>query len=191
MGTWGIGLKEYRIVQFAGKTGVGKMKITLTICNVAVLFAASTALAFNEQIMLPQYSFVHGANFVRATGSWIGDSPESGDPYFNDFALQTTELSCDRGRGVCTEARAVWKAPVLLSYLNEYKIAEWTSDYLVAVLDGSAAKIEITFDFNKKLVLLTHKEKTKSTMVNKLPDRAHLDDGAKVVQKTLGKSSNK
>lgn len=163
------------------------MQIFLALVSVAVLFAPCTALASDEQIMLPQYSLTHGTNFVRATGSWIGDSPESGDPYFKNFVLQTSEISCDKEPGVCTEARAVWKAPVLLSYLNEYKIVEWTSDHLTAVLDGSAAKIELAVDFKKGLILLTHKEKVNLPMANKLPDRAHLDDGAKAVQRALGR----
>jgi hypothetical protein len=90
-------------------------------------------------------------------GSWVGDFPGSRDPYFKDFALQTSEIACYKTPGVCFEARAVSKGPVMYSSLIEYKIIEWNAGKMVAVLEGAAAIIELTVDLKKDLAFLTNK----------------------------------
>lgn len=137
---------------------------------------------WGDSLILPGYQFSKGNNWVVAAGSWVGDSPESGDPYFEDFVIQTSELRCQKIEGKCFEARALLKGRVMFTNLNEYKIQQWDSEKVIAVLDGTAATIEITFDMNKGRVSLAHVEKS-----DKRLDRAHLADGSEVIKKATKK----
>jgi len=155
--------------------------LVVLLCVIVLEFFPSAASS--DPGNLPQYSFNQGAGYIHATGSWIGDSPGSGDPYFKDFVIQTSEIACYKTLGVCLEARAVSKGPVMYSNLIEYKIVEWDSDTLTAILEGTAATIEFSVDLKKKLVFLTNKQKHDVGGRNQLPDHAHLDDGVKAIQR--------
>lgn len=152
----------------------------------AVILQGTPSIAFGNPDILPQYSFNRGADYVHLTGSWIGDTPDSGDPYFRDFAIQTSEITCYKARRVCFEARAVSKGRVMYSKLIEYQVIEWNGDKILAVLDGTAATIELAVNFKNEIVFLTTKQRH-SAGKNQLPDRAHLDDGMKAIQRTSEK----
>lgn len=153
----------------------------------AIVLGLHPSTAFSDPGILPQYSFNKGGEYIHATGSWVGDSPGSGDPYFKDFVLQTSEIACYKTPGVCFEARAVSKGPVMYSSLIEYKIIEWNSDKMVAVLEGAAATIELTVDLKKELAFLTNKQKPGAGRTSEFLDHAHLDDGMKAIQRATGK----
>lgn len=162
------------------------MKIGVVLLCAIVLELFPSA-ASSDTGNLPQYNFNQDAGYIHATGSWIGDSPGSGDPYFKDFVIQTSEIACYKTRGVCLEARAVSKGPVMYSNLIEYKIVEWNSDVLTAMLEGTAATIEFNVDLKKKRVFLITKQKHDVGGRNHLPDHAHLDDGVKAIQRASGR----
>lgn len=149
----------------------------------AMVLELHPSAAFSDPGILPQYSFSQSAGYIHITGSWVGDSPGSGDPYFKDFVIQTSEIACYKTSGVCFEARAVSKGPVMYSNLIEYKIIEWNSDKLIAILEGAAATIEFSVDLKKELVFLTSKQKLDVGRKKELPDHAHLDDGVKAIQR--------
>lgn len=162
------------------------MKTLLTLlCAIVLEFFPSAASS--DPGILPEYYFDQGADYIRATGSWIGDSPGSGDPYFKDFVIQTNEIDCYKTLGICFEARAVLKGPVMYSDLIKYNIVTWNADTLAAMMEGAAATIEFRVDLKKKLVFLVTKQKRYVGGRSQLPDHAHLDDGVKAIQRAKGR----
>lgn len=159
----------------------------LLIFLFAILLQMSPSIVFGNPEILPQYSFNKGPDYIHASGSCVGDSPGSGDPYFRDFAVQTSEIACHKARGICFEARAVSKGPVMYSNLMEYKIIGWNPARLLAVLEGTAATIELTVDLRKELVFLTSKQRHDAGGRSQFPDHAHLDDGMKAIQRASEK----
>lgn len=155
------------------------------LCAIALEFFPSAASS--DPGILPEYYFNQEADWIHATGSWIGDSPGSGDPYFKDFVIQTSEIDCYKTLGICFEARAVLKGPVMYSDLIKYKIVEWNSDTLAAMLEGATATIEFSVDLKKKRVFLVTKQKHDVGGRSQLPDHAHLDDGVKAIQRAKGR----
>ena len=149
---------------------------------VVIIVQMQLSFAWGDSMVLPHYYFHKGNEWIRVGGSWVGDSPESSDPYFKDFALQTSELACMRVQAICFEARAVKKGAVLLSYLLEYKVERWDTERVIAVLDGAAAIIRIIFDKQRDTVSLVHTEKS-----GKKLDRAHLADGIEAVGRAEAK----
>ena len=147
--------------------------LLVTLCVLAVLVTGIPS-AIGQPSILPTYIFDGGTDYIYAQGTWIGDTP-SKDPYWRDFALQTSEINCYRVRKTCLEARAAWIKDMMLSYLLEYNIREWDQGILIAVLDGAAATIELKFDLKKQVVLMTHTEKPELPNPSKLPAYAHLD----------------
>ena len=159
--------------------------LPMVLCALGVLVTdipSATAQPSN----LPPYIFDGGAAYIYAQGTWIGDTP-SRDPYWKDFALQTSEIRCYRVRKTCHEARALWKGDMMLSNLLDYNISEWDEGKVIAVLDGAAATIELRFDLKKQVVLLMHTEKPELPNSRKLPAYAHLDDGMKAIEKEKGR----
>ena len=152
----------------------------------AVVLQIIASIAFANPEILPQYSLNKAADYVHATGSWIGDSSDSGDPYFRDFAIQTSEIACYKSRRLCFEARAVSKGYVMYSNLIDYMVIEWNPTKILAVLEGTAATIELVVDLKKEIVLLTSKQRHGADE-GQLPDRAHLDDGMKAIRRTSEK----
>jgi hypothetical protein len=121
--------------------------LRVPLCALAVL-ATDIPSAIGQPLILPPYIFDGGANYIYAQGTWIGDTP-SRDPYWRDYALQTSEINCYRVRKTCLEARAVWIKDMMLSYLLEYNIREWDQDKVIAVSDWGAATIELKLDLKK------------------------------------------
>jgi hypothetical protein len=159
--------------------------LLVPLCALAVL-VTDIPSAIGQPSTLPSYIFDGGADYIYAQGTWIWDTP-SRDPYWRDYALQTSEINCYRVRKTCLEARALWKDDMMLSSLLEYNIREWDQGKVIAVLDGAAATIELRFDLKNQVVLLTHTEKPELPNPRKLPAYAHLDDGMKAIEKAKGK----
>ena len=159
--------------------------LLVPLCALAVL-VTDIPSAIGQPSTLPSYIFDGGAGYIYAQGTWIGETP-SRDPYWRDYAFQTSEINCYRVRKTCLEARAVWIKDMMLSYLLEYNIREWDQEKVIAVLDGSAATIELKFDLKKQVALLTQTEKPELPNPRKLPVYAHLDDGMKAIEKAKGR----
>lgn len=131
---------------------------------------------------LPVYNFYSAEDYIGVTGSWVADSD---DAYFKDFPIQTSEINCYKSRGFCFEARALKDSTYtghLLASLLEYEIKSWEPNKVVAVLDGRAATIELTFDTVKKVVTFVRSEKAEIEGAAKLPSYAHMDDGQKAIE---------
>jgi hypothetical protein len=154
---------------------------TLMFLWALMVLAIDIPSAMGQPSILPPYRFDGGPDYIFAEGSWIGDTPAR-DPYWRDFAFQTSTIRCDRVRMTCLEARASWKSGVMFSKLVEYNVRQWDQDKVIALLDGMAATIELRFDLKKQVIVLTHDEKPELHSPRRLPAFAHLDDGTKAIE---------
>jgi hypothetical protein len=150
-------------------------KRLLPIVILSLLFGGGLGYRLgNPSLGFPSYSFsdFNPDEFAYAVGSWVSDSPEG---YFHDHPFQTSEISCYRFQALCIESRALLNRGTnnIFALTLQYQVKTWQPEKVVAVLDGSAVTIEITFDRNNKVVTVVETQKAAGTV----PVYAHLGDG--------------
>lgn len=110
----------------------------------------------------PLVSFEPSVGTAIASGAWIPQEYSS-YTFFGPKDLATTEIFCDKDAGTCNETRAILaysdsltgsKKYSLFTHSFEYKIDEWTNEYLKAKLDGGGRVFDLTINFNNQSATL-------------------------------------
>ena len=139
--------------------------IGLLILILAVSINYNFSLSnIRNRIYLPPASVVQSpldTNRVTASGAWIVQEYSSYN-FFSPKDIVTTNVSCEKTNMMCTETRTMLakintpsvftahKDYDLFTYTFDYKIKDWSDDYLKANLDGGGRVFDLTINFRNK-----------------------------------------
>jgi len=168
------------------------MKKRILLVIICILVVIGGCYAFNSYktsniknlIYLPTKQVRVDDRFgvVSLSGSWIADG-DLKDHFFGENEVNTTEMRCYKQSMVCNETRA------LISYLNgmsgsqkygffaydfEYKVTEWTENYLKAEYVGVGRNFYVTINLKGQTASIDIKDNQDNPTAAQYTDTAIL-----------------